>query len=391
MAVLTNEGFQIRTLDQIVQQISGNLKAAFGNSFDTSPESPDGQLIGIFAEQIYMLEQAGQAVYQSNDPDRAVGEALEYVCDYNGVYRQLETPTSVPVTFSGTAGTTVPQGVVVATEDGLQFVTDRSVEVGTPVSATCTETGANDVPVNTVTVIKSPVAGITSVTNNTAGTSGTDREADSALRYRRSRSVINSGNNTAESIYSGVINAGAEFVSIKQNVTNAAVDGIPPHSFVTVVKGLDDNDVAELIFENKPAGIEAAGSVKVNVADSKGYEHVIGFERPTDVPIDVEVTFRKVSGATNDIKEYITEAITTDINTYQKIGQEVLWSDIFAAAVFASNGGSSVIRPEPDSLATSIRSVKIKRQGSGDFGTADLPMSFKEKAVAGTITVTEVS
>ena len=303
MAQLTQRGFTVRTLQQIIDEIGGNLKATFGNNFDTSPESPDGQLIGIFAEQLWNMEQAAQAVYQSSDPDSAVEVPLEYVCDYNGVYRK-------------------------------------------------------------------------------------EGETDAQLRNRRQFSVINQGVNTIESIYSTLQKLGAEFTSIRQNVESTAQNGLPPHSFQVVVKGAEDDAIAQAIFDNKPAGIKAYGSITKTINDSKGYPHEVAFTRPTEVPINIDVKFKVRSGASNDLKKYIEEYVTKDLNKYQKIGQEVLWSDVFAAAVYASNGGPSIAFEEEDNIAASIREVKI---GKGDTrATDDIPMGFAEKAVAGTITVTEV-
>lgn len=388
MAQLTAQGFQARTLEQIINEISGNLKAAFGTSFDTSPESPDGQLIGIFAEQIFLSEQASQAVYQSSDPDKASGEALEYVCDYNGVYRRLETPTRASVTFSGTPNTNVPKGVLVSTTDGLEFTTDHDVLVGTEVSVTCKKVGRFEVEANQITEIKTPVAGVNSVTNAASASAGTDRESDAAMRNRRAFSVVDRGSNTIESIYADVMKAGAEFVSIIQNVESTEVGGIPPHSFMVIVKGLDDDSVFKAISENKPAGIKSYGDIKSTFKDSKGYPHEVAFSRPKEVPIDVEVIFKKIVGSPNDTIDYITKGVTHDLNTFQDIGMDVLWSDIMGAAIYASNGGKSLANPLEDGIAASIRSVKINRKGA-TLGTNDIVIAINEKAVAGTITVKE--
>lgn len=390
MAELTAQGFKTRTLEEIINEISGNLKATFGASFDTSPESPDGQLIGIFAEQIYRADMAGQAVYQSSDPDRASGEALEYVCDYNGVYRERTRPTIVYLMFSGTAGTQVPAGVIVSTEDGVEFSTDAIGAIGTLVSATCTREGRFLIDPNEVIQIKTPIPGITSVTNPSSGVAGTDVESDATLRSRRAFSVVDRGTNTIESIYSDLMKGGAEFVSIIQNVKATEDKGIPPKAFLTVVKGMTDEQVLQSIYDNKPAGMQAYGLIEGVVRDSKNYPHDIAFSRPKDVAIDVQVTFTKKRGAPNDIIQYITEGITHDLNKYQGIGQEVLWSDVMGAAIYSSNGGPSIASPVDDGVATSIRSVVIKRADGGDFGMVDLAMNFDEKAVAGTITVTEV-
>ena len=390
MAELTAQGFKTRTLEEIVNEISGNLKASFGANFDTSPESPDGQLIGIFAEQIYRADMAGQAVYQSSDPDRASGEALEYVCDYNGVYRERTRPTIVYLMFKGVVGTQIPSGVVVSTEDGLEFSTDAIGVVGTLVSATCTRSGRFLIDPNEVTQIKTPVPNITGVSNPSSGVAGTEVESDATLRNRRSFSVVDKGSNTIESIYSDLMKGGAEFVSIIQNVKSTEGKGLPPKSFLTVVKGLTDEQVFQSIFENKPAGIQAYGLINGVVQDSKNYPHDIAFSRPKDVPIDIKVTFTKKRGSPNDIIEYITKGITHDLNAYQNIGQEVLWSDVMGTAIYASNGGPSIADPVDDGVSTSIRSVVIKRADGGAFGMADLVMNFDEKAVAGNIDVTEV-
>jgi hypothetical protein len=306
MAQLTQQGFTVRTLQQIIDEISGNLKATFGTEFNTDPSSPNGQLIGIFAEQLWTQEQAAQAVYLSNDPDSTTGVALEYTCDYNGVYRL-------------------------------------------------------------------------------------EGESDAQLRNRRQFSVINQGTNTIESIYSALQKLGAEFTSIRQNVTNTTdANGLPAKSFQVVVKGAEDDAIAQAIFDNKPAGIQAYGDVTKSINDSKGYPHPVAFTRPSEVKIDVDVSIKPISGAFEDLKDYIEEAVQFQLNEYQEIGMEVLWSDVFAAAVFASNGGPSVSTPLPDSIAASVRSVKIARQGE-TTATNDISMLFHEKAVAGTITVTEVS
>ncbi len=379
MAQLTQEGFVARTLEQIIDEISGNLKATFGASFDTSPSSPDGQLIGIFAEQIWLSEQASQAAYQSSDPDIAIGSQLEYVCDYNGVYRALETPTRASVTFTGTAGSSVPEGMLVATQDGVVFAVDATSPISGEVSVTCTVPGAIVVNANEITEIKSPVAGITSVTNNASAATGFDRESDAQLRNRRAFSVIGQGTNTLESIYSELLKQGAEFVSIQNNDTDGTVGGVPPKSFEVIIKGLEDSAIFQSIYDNKPAGILAYGTTAGVVNDSQGYPHNISFSRPVDVSIDVTLDFKSISGASNDAKDSMEETISAFISGIT-IGESVIWSDIFGAAIVGANLKST---------STSINNVLIGVSG-GTLGAVDISMAPSQKPVVGTITITEV-
>lgn len=380
MARLTDRGFEARTLQQIISEIVGNLKATFGNSFDDSPESPDGQKIGIFAEQIWLAEQAAQAAYQSSDPDLALDSQLEYVCDYNGVYRELATPTIVVVQFQGTAGTVVPKGTLIGTEDGLEFLTDSTAPVGTDISAHCTENGANPVRVGEVNQVKSVVAGITSVSNASAGVTGKRRESDARLRNRRAFSAIAQGVNTVEAIYSDLLKAGASFVSIKANPKGVVVEGYPPHSFHTVVQGLEDDQVAQAIFNNMPLGINAWGSVSRTVKDSRGYPHAVAFSRPSDKLVNVEVKLKVTLGTLGDVKDNIEANLKDYINGSIQIGETVVWSDIFGAIVLAASVNGAQV---------SIREVKTGLDG-GDMGMVDLAVAQEEKPVLGTLTVTEV-
>lgn len=297
MAALTQQGFTVRTLQEIIDEIGGNLKANFGDTFNTDPSSPDGQLIGIFAEQIWNVEQASQAAYQCSDPDSASGVALEYVCDYNGVYRRAD-------------------------------------------------------------------------------------ESDSQLRNRRAFSVVNSGTNSVESIKSDIFKLGAEHVSVVENATDAVVDTVPAKSFHTIVKGGDSNEIARKIFDNKPAGILAYGDTKIDVIDSQGYSHEIGFSRPVDTTIKVAIEFKRTGeSSSNDIIQSVTETVEAYINGL-KIGEDVIWSSVFGAAVIGANvfGGGA-----------SFSEVKIGTSVADQ--TTDITLLPQEKAytTSADIVVTEIT
>lgn len=374
MAEITEQGFVSRTRDDIIIEISTRLKTAFGDQFDTTPESPDGQLIGIFADSIYNAEMAAQAAYQSSDPDSAKGVSLEYVSEYNGVFRQLQTPTTGTVIPTGNNGTVIPKGSVVS-DGSVQFTTDRQTVIPNAVGVTCTELGRIVVPANSITEIITPIAGWAGVNNPNETTTGLDRESDAQLRNRRARSTINSGSNTIESIYASLNRLGVEFSAVEQNEENISVRGVPPKSFHTVVAGGNDEDVARAIYSNKPAGIKAYGTTTVRVKDSKGYSHKIGFSRPQDTRIQVSIQFKRLEGASRDIENNIKDSIVNYINKLE-IGSDVIWSQLLSVA---SNAGAA------------IRVFNIRRVG-GSFSTNDISIPIEQKAVISSndITVSEV-
>lgn len=72
--------------------------------------------------------------------------------------------------------------------------------------------------------------------------------------------------------------------------------GLPGKSFEIVV---DDNngqasnlEIAQAIYDSKPAGIQSYGSLTVQINDAFGNPYLISFSRPTQVPIYVVVTLQ---------------------------------------------------------------------------------------------------
>jgi len=72
-----------------------------------------------------------------------------------------------------------------------------------------------------------------------------------------------------------------------------------------------DQEVAEAIFEAKPAGIETYGDVSKTVTDSQGFSHTIKFSRPTEVDIwlilDLTTTSEYPTDGDNQVKALMVE------------------------------------------------------------------------------------
>lgn len=65
--------------------------------------------------------------------------------------------------------------------------------------------------------------------------------------------------------------------------------GRPPKSFEAIVEGGTDADIANQIWQSKPAGIETYGNTSFTITDSQGNPQVIFFSRPTEIYISVQV------------------------------------------------------------------------------------------------------
>lgn len=121
--------------------------------------------------------------------DTAAGVYLDEKAKDYGMTRHYAQYATGQVTFTGTDGTMVPGGTIIAAPDyGVRFVTQESVAIaqGTAmVAATCLVTGpAGNVPAESVTQIADQVQGVASVNNEAAFSGGVDREDDDSFRMR---------------------------------------------------------------------------------------------------------------------------------------------------------------------------------------------------------------
>lgn len=74
---------------------------------------------------------------------------------------------------------------------------------------------------------------------------------------------------------------GATVVELRYNLTFEAVGDMPPLSLKFVVKGGEDQDVAEAILNIIPAHIETCGEI-LTWCDVRGHSRNIRFSRPED-------------------------------------------------------------------------------------------------------------
>lgn len=367
MAGVTEQGFTVKSAAEITTDLDAKFVGTFGSQFDTSAESPDGQLIGIVAKLLEDVWQQAEGAYNAYSPSNAYGVGLDKVAEINGITRITNLPTSVAITFSGTAGTVVPAGYVVKTADGLEFATVAVAVVPAIVTAKCKTQGAIKIVANEVNVLTTPTpVGLVSATNLEPGITGIVREEDPAFRARRENSTISRGTASIDAIYEGVKSLNLPYIAIIENTTSATVDGVPANSFLVVVEGGTPAEVSQVIYDNKPQGITSYGSIVTVVNDSKGYPHNIGISRPTPIDISVTTSITNLPGASVDSATLVKAAIVDHVNNLN-ISEDVYWSYFFSA----------ILAVVPN---IKINSLQIKFTVGGTFGTTDLVITPQQRA-----------
>lgn len=192
------------------------------------------------------------------------------------------------------------------------------------------EAGAITGEPDTITAIQTPVLGWDRVTNPIAASVGRLRETDEELRVRFRDSKFRRAANISEALYANLISlAGVDEVRVYEN-DSEEVDqiGLPPHSFMPIVLGGVDAEIARSVWNNKPLGISSEGNTTVTILDSQGFPQDISFERPTPLPVYITIDITVVQEFPDDGEEQIKDALIAYINTLN-IGEDVVYSRLY--------------------------------------------------------------
>lgn len=171
---------------------------------------------------------------------------------------------------------------------------DFIIQSGANGKFTAVELGYQTCEIGELDAIAVEVGGWNSVYNYVAGDPGEDLESDESLRVRRAAAAkVRKSRATDPAIEAALLDVrGVSSAIVKSNRGFATdSDGIPGKSFNSLVIGGNDNDIAQCIYENQPAGIQSYGNTSVNITDSHGIEQQISFSRPTVVYLWVKVTY----------------------------------------------------------------------------------------------------
>lgn len=338
---ITPTGFQRKRLNEIKTDIEALFQSVYGNNINLSPESPDGQIIGLLAGSFSDLWEIAEGAYNAYNPSAATDATLSNLVQINGITRNEASSSVATLTFTGVNNTTIPAGTLVShITSQEQFATDVNVVISggiATVTASSVNTGNIEASAGTLTEIETPITGVNSVTNNEDANVGSERETDIELRARRLRSLAISSQSTVDSLFSVISNL--DFVTqttILENDTDVTdSNGLPPHSVQVIVVGGLDQDIGNAIWLNKPAGITSFGDQSVVILDSQDLPHTINFSRPDIVDIYVEVRLTKFSNypANGDqlIKQAIVDYCNGDLVEGRGfgLGENVIFSELY--------------------------------------------------------------
>jgi hypothetical protein len=303
---LTDQGVVIADTQDTRAMVESEYRNAFGQDLVTTPETPQGLL--ITAETLARDEviRNNAALANQINPNLAGGVFLDAIMALTNSKRDPAERSTVSCTLTGVNGAIVPEGSIIATQEGVEFSLISTVILngGTATGQfQSVEFGAIEAPANSLTEIVTGVLGWETVNNTSSATLGRAVQSDQSARLKRKNTLAVQGSQTAESIISGLYSVdNVKSLQFRENVTsaNATIDGqtLLPHSIWLCVEGGTDQAVASMILRKKSAGANYNGNVIIGLKEPfSGQQFDVKFFRPTLIPVQVRVTIKNVNVA----------------------------------------------------------------------------------------------
>jgi uncharacterized phage protein gp47/JayE len=313
---IDSSGLTIQTTPEIIAEILDGapgypgMRQIYGADINVDANSPDGQMVNIIAQAKTDVLELSQQIYNSFDPDKAVGTSLDARCAINGVIRNAGTKTIQSVVVTTDRALTLPgldtsvTPFTVADTSGNQYqLVSTYAFVGAASTSLVFQAaliGAVSSLPNTIISIVTVTLGVTGVNNPaTYTTLGLNEETDYALRIRRQKSVALPSQGYLEGLIGALLDTtDVTEAMVYENDTNTIdANGIPGHSIWCIVKGGTNQAVANAIYVKRNAGCGMKGTVTVSVPQVDGTYFPIKFDRPTSQNLYISFDIIAVTGS----------------------------------------------------------------------------------------------
>ncbi|WP_233139326.1 baseplate J/gp47 family protein [Aggregatibacter actinomycetemcomitans] len=333
MAKLIQTGIQIERLSDIITRFEEGFLQIYGQNIDLSPDTPDGQMVGLLSQIKMDIEEMAENVYRQLDPDVATGAWLEQRVAYAGLMRRAASYSYLrSVVLTGEPLTQLYAGIVVSDPHKVRWVLNANVQLDSNGSARADfrseELGAFNLAKNTNLTIETVTLGLNAATTLENAEIGVEEETDQQLRERFFISRTKNAQNSADAIQSKI----AALPDVKQvkvlenNTKQRDKNGVEPHSLNVIVDGGEDNQIAQVIYENKGAGVGLQGGTETTLTINNE-RRTLRFDRVFQVDVQVSMRCVRYEDFTEVDKEEIKRLLS--IQKFE-IGQNLSLSRLYS-------------------------------------------------------------
>lgn len=341
--IFDENGLQLDSLETLRTQLVNGFQSIYGTDINTDSNTPDGQMINIFAQAGIDIRELIQQINASFDPDQASGRILDQRVAINGITRNGPTFTQTPIsittdralnligldTASNELNPTVSGLYTVKDDAGTEYYLLSSVSIPAAGTQSLTfraaEIGVVQTVINTITTPVTVIAGVTAVNNPLEATVvGRAEESDASLKVRRRAATSIPALGTIDALEGRLQDLdNVSFARVYENNTDSTdTNGTPARTIWTIVEGGDDDAIAETIYETKPPGPGMRGTQVVNVnrptlGGLPQRVYPVRFDRP--ISQDLHIRFTLTFPAGNFDEDVVKAAIVA--NVVWEVGQ----------------------------------------------------------------------
>jgi hypothetical protein len=323
--MITSTGYSNKTLATIMQEQRTEFETVIDPYVNLLPEEVLGQLRDIFAKGLKDAYDLGQAVYGQMGLT-ATGIGLDIVAKLIGKTRKPATKANIRnYTVVASSDITLPANTqfrgVNDPNNLFETVIDIDLTTGSnSIDIVAVSAGSISVTTDDISVIATPVIGLTSGTNSSGSTfiNGTEIETDDEFRLRLFQVPAIARTLRVDAIENAILDlnddadnegyteiSAVKIIENEENVTNLL--GMLPHTIQAVVyypgtaDAVTDSKVAEAIAQSKPDGIKTVSTTTSSYSESvvvgNSTRNII-FSRPDTQNIYIDIdTSPTLSGA----------------------------------------------------------------------------------------------
>jgi uncharacterized phage protein gp47/JayE len=285
-------GVTVVTQAELLTYFTTAYQTIYGANINLASNTPDAQNIMTFIQAVLDNANYLTQIYNSMDPDQAIGVVLDQRVAINGIQRQAGTFTVTNVTLVlsqsvnlyGLDQTAQPIFTVADNAGNnwqLQF-TQLGVTGTQAYSFQAANPGAVFTTPNTITVPVTIVLGVSSINNPATYTSlGVTAETDAALRIRRQISVSLVSQGYLKGLLAAIENInGVTGAFVYENDTDATdANSVPSHSIWVIVAGSGSAaSIAQAIYTKRNAGCGMFGSVTFAITQADGSQFIVRWD-----------------------------------------------------------------------------------------------------------------
>lgn len=324
--IIDANGLQVSTRAEWVAYFTQQYQTIYGNDINLESNSPDGQMMNIFIQSILDVQDLLVQIYNTFDPDNAIGVILDQRVAINGIQRQAGTYTITNITLVNSTSVNLygldqeiePVYTVSDNAGTLWLLEDTQLGVspGTHVySFRAAVPGAQLTTPNTINIPVTIVVGVDSVNNPTVYTTlGVNEETNAQLKIRRARSVSLSSQGYLPGLLAALQNIpGMSSAFVYENDTEVTDgDGVPPHSIWVITAGTAaDADIAQAIYAKRNAGCGMYGTTTYTIIQVDGSPFTLKWDTVVTQNVFIAFTATSINGSTAPNIEAIRSGLVT--------------------------------------------------------------------------------